>query len=86
MKDTNNKLMESKDATLGFEYQIRKNGEVEIMRFGHRVTTLRGMGAKEFLAEVLGAGEKEIQQEMARLTGNYKRGNERTAANHIRNR
>jgi hypothetical protein len=44
------------------------------------------MEAKEFLAELVGAGEEEIQQEMARLTGNYKRGNERTAANHPRNR
>jgi hypothetical protein len=78
--------MESKSSTLGFEYKIRKNDEVEIMRFGHRVTTLRGMEAKEFLAEVVGAGEEEIQLEMARLTGNYKRGNERTAANHLRNR
>jgi hypothetical protein len=78
--------MESKSATLGFEYQILKNGEVEIMRFGHRITTLRGMKAQEFLADLGESGEAEIQQEMARLTGNYKRGNERTAANHPRNR
>jgi hypothetical protein len=86
MMDTNNKQMESKSATLGFEYQIRKNGEVEIMRFGHRVTTLRGREAQEFLAEFEESDMSEIQQEMARLTGNYKRGNERTAANHPRNR
>ena len=78
--------MESKNATLGFEYQIRKKGEVEIIRFGHRVTTLRGMEAREFLAELEESGEAEIQQAIARLTGNYKRGNERTAANHPRNR
>jgi hypothetical protein len=37
---------------------------------------LRGRQAERFLAEVEGAGPDAIQQRLARLTGNYKRGNE----------
>jgi hypothetical protein len=73
-------------ATLGFEYKIRHSGEVEILHFGRRATILRGMEAQEFLAELEELSADEMQQEMARLTGNYKRGNERTAVNHPRNR
>ncbi len=44
---------------------------------------LRGPAASQFLLDV----ENEDPQElMARLTGNYKRSNERTARNHPRNR
>jgi hypothetical protein len=44
---------------------------------------LRGPRAQEFLAEVEGADEQQV---MARWTGNYKRGNERAARDHPRNR
>jgi hypothetical protein len=78
--------MKSDSALVGFEFRVRKSNEVEILHFGRHATTLRGMAAQEFLAEVAEFSNNEIQQEMARLTGNYKRGNERTAANHPRNR
>ncbi|MBK6897795.1 MAG: hypothetical protein IPH09_00490 [bacterium] len=71
---------------LGFTFRARKNGEVEILHHGRRATTLRGTVARDFLATAAAAGEAELQQAMARLTGNYKRGNERTAAAHPRNR
>jgi len=71
---------------LGFTYQTHPNGEVEIRHHGKHATTLRGQKAQRFLAEVE-AGDFEVgQQLMARLTGNYKRGNERTARQHPRNR
>jgi hypothetical protein len=47
---------------------------------------LRGRQAQAFLAEIESADEADLQQLMARLTGNYKRGNERSAKNHPRNR
>jgi hypothetical protein len=78
--------MKSESTSLGFEFRVRKNNDVEILHFGHRATTLRGMKAQEFLEKVADFRTDEIQQEMARLTGNFKRGNERTAANHPRNR
>lgn len=71
---------------LGFRYRVRKDGAVEIRHHGRLAATLRGHEAEDFrqgAPDELGA---EAQQAMARLTGNYKRGNERQAAGHLRNR
>lgn len=57
----------------GFEYEVRGD-EVAIFHHGRRAAVLRGRRASEFLAEV---ERDDPQQLMARLTGNYKRGNER---------
>jgi len=66
----------------GFDYQDR-GGTVRITHHGVHATTLRGQRAAEFLARV----QREDPQElMARLTGNYRRGNERAAKQHPRNR
>ena len=66
----------------GFDYETR-GGEVVITHHGRRVTVLRGVAAARFLADVEdGADDQEL---MARVTGNYRRGNERTAKNHPRN-
>ena len=67
----------------GFEWTQRKGGEVVITHRGRAATTLRGRRAEEFLDDVF---EGDGQELMARLTGNYKRGNERQAKNHKRNR
>lgn len=71
---------------LGFTYRQRKGGEVEILHHGRRASTLRGRDAEEFVVEVEADGAVEAQQLMARVTGNYKHGNEREAASHPRNR
>jgi len=55
---------------------------VLITHHGRRATVLRGPRGEEFLAEV----EGDPQGVMARWTGNYKRGNERQAKQHPRNR
>ncbi|HSS31674.1 MAG TPA: hypothetical protein VLL27_00140 [Solirubrobacterales bacterium] len=65
-----------------FEYEVRGE-EVVIFHHGHRATTLRGQRAADFLTEVEGG---DAQLLMARLTGNYKRGNERAGKRHPRNR
>jgi hypothetical protein len=70
---------------LGFSWRHRKGGEVEVLHHGRLASTLRGREASDFLAELEGADAEAQQQLMARLTGNYKRGNERTAARHPRN-
>lgn len=74
------------ESDLGFSFQARKSGEVEIAHHGRLATTLRGTRAKEFLEEVEAGDNGDAQQVMARWTGNYKRGNERVARNHPRNR
>lgn len=71
---------------LGFSHRTRKGGKVEVLHRGRLAATLRGAVALDFLAEMESRGHAEGQQLMARLTGNYKRGNERTARNHPRNR
>ena len=76
---------ESQD-DLGFTHRVRKNGEVEILHRSRRASTLRGTDAAEFLAEVQQGSDADAQQLMARVTGNYKRGNERLASLHPRNR
>lgn len=71
---------------LGFTFRATKNGEVFLHHRGKLATTLRGEAAAEFLADIDGADADEQQQIMARVTGNYRRGNERLAKNHPRNR
>lgn len=74
------------EATLGFSYTVRGAHEVELLRHGRKVVVLRGRSAADFLAEVSGLSPDSAQQAMARATGNYKRGNERLASQHPRNR
>ena len=69
----------------GFAYRVRGQ-EVVISHHGRPATTLRGDAAGSFLAAVEGAAEREAQEAMARATGNYRRGNERAARQHPRNR
>jgi hypothetical protein len=71
---------------LGFAFRAHRSGSVEILRQGRVVTVLGGPEAADFLARVEGASPAEAQQRMARMTGNYRRGNERRAGSHPRNR
>jgi hypothetical protein len=71
---------------LGFTWRQRKNGDVEILHRGRLASTLRGNDASDFLAEANSCELLDLQPLMARITGNYKHGNERKAAEHPRNR
>jgi len=62
-----------------FAYRSRKSGEVEISYHGKLVTTLRGEAAAKFMRRVHSLEGREAQLLMARVTGNFKRGNERRA-------
>ncbi|PAZ13764.1 hypothetical protein CLM62_23110 [Streptomyces sp. SA15] len=66
----------------GFSYAEHSDGTVRITHHAHPATTLRGPRAAQFLTEVA-SGDPQLV--MARWTGNYKRGNERTARAHPRN-
>jgi hypothetical protein len=74
------------DGDLGFTYITRKSGDVVIMHHGRLAVRLRGNVAQKFLQDVAGGHDRDAQQLMARMTGNYKHGNERTSRNHPRNR
>jgi hypothetical protein len=66
----------------GFTYR-RAGDHVVVYHHGKVAATLRGQRAADFLAR---AGTGDDQLLMARVTGNYRRGNERQARNHPRNR
>ena len=65
-----------------FEWARRGDGSVVITHRGRAATVLRGARAREFVESL---GEGDGQELMARVTGNYRRGNERTARQHPRN-
>ncbi|KGN33687.1 hypothetical protein N802_07665 [Knoellia sinensis KCTC 19936] len=70
----------------GFEWAERKDGSVAITHHGTVASVLRGRRAQDFIEDVEAVGDGGDQELMARITGNYKHGNERTAKNHPRNR
>ena len=62
-----------------FDYRLTKSGEVHISRGGRVVSVIRGAAAHKLL-DRLGASELQDQLALAKVTGNYKRGNERPRA------
>lgn len=68
-------------APSGFEFAVRGD-DVVIRHRGRTATVLRGDRAAQFLTDV---EHGDPQLLMAKVTGNYRRGTERTAARHPRN-
>ena len=66
----------------GFAWVVRGK-EVVISHHGREAAVLRGDKAIKFVQDAESGDEQLL---MARLTGNYKHGNERTAKSHPRNR
>ena len=63
-----------------FSYQTNKdNSKVFISWHNKQVTILKGQDARKFVARLAGLEAKEAQLIMAKLTGNFKHGNERAA-------
>lgn len=79
-------MAEDEQGDLGFSYRPVKSGDVMIDHYGRLATILRGKRAAVFLKKAEQGSFAEQQQLMARATGNYRRGNERNAKNHPRNR
>lgn len=73
-------------ADLGFSCRIRKNGSIDIFHRARLASTLRGDVSQAFRRQVEDEGEAAAQQLMARVTGNYKHGNERKPGRHPRTR
>ncbi len=71
---------------LGFTWRQSKNGAIEILHKGRLASTLRGNDAVDFLGEAGSSELIDLQPLMARISGNYKHGNERVAGEHPRNR
>lgn len=61
-----------------FQYRINKDQTVFIEYEGKRVKILKGKEAEKFIKNVNAAENvKAVQLIMAKITGNFKRGNER---------
>lgn len=61
-----------------FSYRALKDGRVLIYWREQHVTTLAGSAAAKFLAKIEPLDGKDAQLVMAKATGNFKHGNERT--------
>lgn len=59
-----------------FDYRITQSGMLIIARNGRTVMELGGKKASALIPK-LGASDESDQQLLARVTGNYRRGNER---------
>ena len=62
---------------LGFTFRHAKNGVVVVEHHGKFATILRGDKADWFIQQMNDLDFAGQQQNMARVTGNYRRGNER---------
>jgi hypothetical protein len=60
-----------------FSYRISKDNTVFISWNGKQVTILRGKESEKFLRKIEAADFLTAQLIMAKVTGNFKRGNER---------
>ncbi|MCZ8542007.1 hypothetical protein MKY29_13810 [Psychrobacillus sp. FSL K6-2365] len=61
-----------------FSYKISKDNTVFIEFHGKRVKILKGKEVEKFLKRIeLAGNDKEVQLILAKITGNFKRGNER---------
>jgi len=60
-----------------FAYRITKDNKVFISYEGKQVTTLSGKRATDFIAKISNLEGKDAQLVMAKITGNFKRGNEK---------
>lgn len=69
-----------------FEWRSRGDAELTVSRAGRVVTVLRGEAAAKLAARLSASDAATVQRLLARATGNYRRGNERLAGGHPRNR
>ena len=73
-ESTNNPLED-----VSFSFRQFKNGAISISYEGKEITILKGKSAANFLAGIENTSEMDEQMAMAKVTGNFKRGNERQA-------
>lgn len=64
-------------AANGFAWRATGDGGVLVYWHGRLVKVLKGAAGTRFLARIEGLDSGDAQLEMARVTGNFKRGNER---------
>jgi len=61
-----------------FNYKELKDNKVQIYWNNKPVMLVKGLAAKKLLMKIEKASGKEIQLTLAKITGNFKRGNEKS--------
>jgi hypothetical protein len=74
------------NAPSGFTFRRNKDGGVVVFHHGRQAVSLNKSDGAALIEEIAGADAIDVQHFLARVTGNYKRGNERLAKSHHRNR
>lgn len=60
-----------------FDYQLTKSGQVLVSRGGRRIAVIAGAKAAKLVAQLDRGDERARQLALAKVTGNYRHGNER---------
>jgi hypothetical protein len=60
-----------------FDYRVTKSGQVLVSRGGRQVATVAGARAARLIAVLSAGDEVAAQLALAKVTGNYRHGNER---------
>ena len=77
MKNKNQKITNiNKLEDEPFDYQIFKD-KVQVSYYGKSVMMLKSTRAKNLIKKIDKAEKKEVQLILAKITGNFKRGNEK---------
>ena len=63
-----------------FTFREAMDGRVMLYWHDRHVKTIAGAEARKFLKKIAGLEGKEVQLVMAKVTGNFKHGNERSAS------
>ncbi len=69
-----------------FSFRQTKSGKVFIYWRGKQVMILNDPESKKFLRKISGRDDEQAQLIMAKITGNFKRGNERVTTEKGKNR
>ena len=62
-----------------FTFRATKDGKVFIHWNGKQIMILKGASAEKFMSSMAGADVQKAQLIMAKVTGHFKHGNERSA-------
>ncbi|MEI5989657.1 hypothetical protein [Enterococcus crotali] len=68
-----------------FSWQVNKDHKLFVFYHGKQVMIVKGIDAQNLAEDLQSASEKEQQSILARITGNFKRGNERLAKRSSKN-
>lgn len=69
-----------------FSYRINKDNKVFIYFYNKQIKILKYKESEKFIRRIEKADEQEAQLIMAKITGNFKRGNEKLAKSNNKHR